>query len=102
MICHAGKARVKDCLEDHREDPIFNAECKAELEKMMEHRATDFRLDSNLRDLCASDIDEMCGYQRVGTSPWPRCTGPAQEVLGLWHQTFQPCCRLQAKYLCHL
>lgn len=67
-MCHAGKARVKDCLEEHREDPSFNAECKAELEKMMEHRATDFRLDSNLRELCTNDIDEMCGYDRVSPS----------------------------------
>ncbi|KAK9857617.1 hypothetical protein WJX84_000703, partial [Apatococcus fuscideae] len=59
-----GKARVKDCLEEHREDPTFNAECKAELEKMMEHRATDFRLDSNLRELCSDDIDTLCGLDR--------------------------------------
>ncbi len=60
-----GNARVKDCLEEHREDPTFNAECKGELEKMMEHRATDFRLDSNLRELCADDIETLCGLERV-------------------------------------
>ena len=53
-------------MEEHREDPTFNAECKAELEKMMEHRATDFRLDSNLRELCSDDIDTLCGLDRVG------------------------------------
>ena len=34
---------MKDCLEDHREDPGFSAECKEEFEIMMEARAADFR-----------------------------------------------------------
>ena len=34
---------MKDCLEEHREDPGFSAECKEEFEIMMEARAADFR-----------------------------------------------------------
>ncbi len=48
-----GGARVKDCLEDHREEPGFSAECKEEFEAMMEARAADFRLDSTLREVRA-------------------------------------------------
>ena len=56
-IGYAGGARVKDCLEEHREDAGFSAECRAEFEKMMEARAADFRLDPTLRE--------------VRTAPWP-------------------------------
>jgi len=55
---------VKDCLESHREDPGFSAECKEEFEAMMEKRAADFRLDSTLREVCADDIEAVCGYER--------------------------------------
>ena len=44
-------ARVKDCLEDHRDDAGFSAECKEMFEQMMEARAEDFRLDSSLREV---------------------------------------------------
>ena len=59
-----GNAQVKDCLEENREKPDFSAECKTEIEKMMERRATDFRLDSTLRETCKQDIDEICGYEK--------------------------------------
>ena len=51
-----GNARAKECLEDAREQPGFSATCKTEVEKMMESRASDFRLDPKLRQLCADDI----------------------------------------------
>ena len=51
-----GNARAKECLEDNREAPGFSATCKTEVEKMMESRASDFRLDPKLRQLCADDI----------------------------------------------
>lgn len=57
---------MKDCLEEHREEPDFSVECKEEFEKMMEARAADFRLDSTLRDKCANDIEDVCGYEKVG------------------------------------
>lgn len=41
---------MKDCLEARREEVGFSAECKEELEAMMEKRAADFRLDSTLRE----------------------------------------------------
>lgn len=59
-----GNARVKDCLEEHRNEPNFSAECKAQLEGMMERRATDFRLDSALAEQCADDIEDVCGYEK--------------------------------------
>ncbi|KAK9820440.1 hypothetical protein WJX72_010380 [[Myrmecia] bisecta] len=59
-----GGAKIKDCLEEHREDPQFSAECKAELEAMMERRAADFRLDAALRELCRKDIEDVCGYEK--------------------------------------
>ncbi|CAI7856614.1 unnamed protein product [Closterium sp. NIES-53] len=55
-----GDARVKDCLEDHRLDPEFSPSCKTEFEQMMARRATDFRLDANLRKYCKGDIAEIC------------------------------------------
>lgn len=59
-----GNARVKACLEDKKEDPEFSAECKKTFEEMMARRATDFRLDAKLRDLCKADIEEVCGYEK--------------------------------------
>ncbi|KAK9867536.1 hypothetical protein WJX84_008718 [Apatococcus fuscideae] len=58
-----GNARAKECLEDHREDPGFQPECKEEIEKMMAARAADFRLDTQLRQLCAEDIRDICAYE---------------------------------------
>ncbi|GJP29711.1 hypothetical protein CLOM_g19337 [Closterium sp. NIES-68] len=57
-----GDARVKDCLEEHRLEAEFSKGCKVEFEKMMERRATDFRLDFNLQKYCHKDITETC-YQ---------------------------------------
>jgi Golgi apparatus protein 1 len=59
-----GNARVKDCLEDNREKAEFSSECKAKFEDMMARRATDFRLDAKLTKLCASDIENVCGYEK--------------------------------------
>lgn len=58
-----GNARAKECLEDHREEPGFQPECKEEIEKMMAARAADFRLDTQLRQLCAEDIRDTCAYE---------------------------------------
>ncbi|KAK9816541.1 hypothetical protein WJX72_001742 [[Myrmecia] bisecta] len=59
-----GGAKIMDCLEEHREDPHFSAECKVELEAMMERRAADFRLDAALRQLCKKDIEDLCSYEK--------------------------------------
>ncbi len=59
-----GAARVKDCLEDHKDEAGFSAGCRTEFESMMARRATDFRLDAQLRELCAADIDAVCGYEK--------------------------------------
>ena len=62
------KSRVKQCLEDHRNDDGFGAACRAELEAVMVHRAADFRLDAALRDACEADIEKVCGYEKVRTA----------------------------------
>ena len=54
-----GNARAKECLEDNRNNPEFSAECKTTFEEMMARRATDFRLDAKLRDLCKVDVDQV-------------------------------------------
>ena len=56
-----GNARAKECLEDNREQPGFSPACKTEVEAMMESRASDFRLDPKLRQLCADDIQVTPG-----------------------------------------
>ena len=61
-----GNSRAKDCLEEHRNDPGFGAECKKEMETMMERRTVDFRLDVHLRSACEADISTTCGYE-LGT-----------------------------------
>ncbi|KAK9821811.1 hypothetical protein WJX81_008502 [Elliptochloris bilobata] len=58
-----GNARAKECLEDNREKEGFSKPCRDELEKMMAARAADFRLDPKLRQLCARDIQVVCGYE---------------------------------------
>lgn len=65
LLLFAGNARVKDCLEEHRDETEFSPECKEEFETMMESRAADYRLDSSLREKCADDIEDLCGFQKV-------------------------------------
>lgn len=59
-----GNARAKECLEEHRDQPGFSPECKAEVEKMMADRAADFRLDAKLKRLCVDDIADLCAHER--------------------------------------
>jgi golgi apparatus protein 1 len=63
-----GSNRVKDCLEAHLDEPKFTPECKAEFTKMMQQRASDFRLGPQLRDACADDISGVCGYSEASKS----------------------------------
>ena len=60
-----GNARAKECLEDNREQPGFSPGCKEEVEKMMESRASDFRLDPKLRQLCADDIQVATSFAHL-------------------------------------
>lgn len=56
--------RLPSPRQDNRNKPDFSAECRDEFEKMMARRATDFRLDAKLRELCKDDIEEVCGYEK--------------------------------------
>lgn len=58
---------MKDCLEQHRNEDDFPAECKEEVEGMMAERSTDFRLDPALREACREDILLTCGWDDVST-----------------------------------
>ncbi|CAI5986739.1 unnamed protein product [Closterium sp. NIES-65] len=90
-----GDARVKDCLEAHRRDSDFSTPCKEEVERMMEHRASDFRLDPGLRKYCHRDIVEvrswgggMAGGNGIGMAGhWEgmaaECEGMAAEWEGM-------------------
>jgi Cysteine rich repeat len=60
-----GQSRVKTCLEEHRADDGFSADCRAELEAMMERRMVDFRLDTNLKEKCLEDIEDLCDFEDV-------------------------------------
>lgn len=45
-------------------DVKFGRVCKEELEKVISARTSDFRLDGELKRMCAKDIDNFCAYQR--------------------------------------
>lgn len=66
---------MKDCLESHREDTGFSAECKDELEAMMEKRAADFRLDSTLREVLPLLLGRGSSY--FCETDCPKCVTPS-------------------------
>jgi hypothetical protein len=41
-------------------DPGFSADCRTELEGMIERRVKDFQLDSRLKAACENDIMDIC------------------------------------------
>ena len=71
-----GGAKVKDCLEDNRNKDSFSADCKEEVDAMIERRVRDFRLDSRLRTVCESDIYSMCAFFGVGAAASKQPTQP--------------------------
>lgn len=56
-----GNARAKECLEEHRNDDGFSEDCRKELERMIELRVGDFRLDPIMREYCAQDVEAVGG-----------------------------------------
>lgn len=95
-----GNARVKDCLEDHRDKQDFSSECRSELESMMKRRAGDFRLDSRLRELCRTDIEDICGFERQSLDPVKGDDGRVSECLQDYRDELQsPACRTRVKKL---
>jgi golgi apparatus protein 1 len=58
-----GEDRVIQCLENHRKDMHFSTECRKEVESVMERRSRDYKLDPEIRTLCAEDIDRVCGAE---------------------------------------
>ena len=51
-----GHSRAIVCLEQHRAEPNFSRSCRVEIEALMIARATDFRLDPQLRRACKNDV----------------------------------------------
>lgn len=93
---------MKDCLEQHRQEDDFSAECRDELESMMAERATDVRLDSSLRSACEEDIMRTCGWQEVcppASSPATAEPGQAYFTvqLMLYHQSLD--CEICVKHV---
>ena len=43
----------------------------------MQRRAADHRLDPSLREACASDIEDVCGYEKVRVYQLAHLEGPA-------------------------
>lgn len=59
-----GNARAKECLEEHRLDEGFSEDCRKEIERTIELRVGDFRLDPVMRQHCAKDVESLCAYQK--------------------------------------
>ncbi len=62
---------MKDCLEEHREDPGFSAECKEEFEIMMEARAADFRCALLRRHSVLFSVQLCCLSHTLSTGAPP-------------------------------
>ncbi|GFH19709.1 uncharacterized protein HaLaN_16706 [Haematococcus lacustris] len=56
-----GNMQAQECLEDNMDEAQFSADCKEELENTIAKRVADFRLDTAMRDACASDLEDTCG-----------------------------------------
>lgn len=56
-----GNNQAKECLEDNRDKEGFSKECRVEIEKLMERRARDFRLEGGVMNECGDDMLEKCG-----------------------------------------
>ena len=52
-----GHSRAIECLEKHREEPGFSPKCKGDVEDLLAARIKDFRLDPQLKRVCAVDIE---------------------------------------------
>ncbi|KAG1658887.1 hypothetical protein FOA52_000675 [Chlamydomonas sp. UWO 241] len=91
-----GGARVKECLEGHRHE--LGDDCKAEVDKMIEARTRDFRLDSRLVRYCSGDILETCAVSG-NASTWAKSSGHHVTTClqDFYHELKDPKCREQVK-----
>lgn len=51
-------------MEEHRNDEGFSEDCRKEIERTIELRVGDFRLDSIMRQHCRNDVELLCAYQK--------------------------------------
>ncbi|KAF6774609.1 hypothetical protein AHF37_06845 [Paragonimus kellicotti] len=83
----AGNHAILECLtdamdRDRRNRGTFDPVCRRHLWDVMELRAKDYRLDPELQQLCASDIDKYCQAEAEATlkSPYEK-NGPVLHCL---------------------
>ncbi|KAF8562076.1 hypothetical protein P879_06805 [Paragonimus westermani] len=83
----AGNHAILECLtaavdRDRRTRGTFDPVCRQHLWDVMELRAKDYRLDPELQQLCASDIDKYCQAEAEATlkSPYEQ-NGPVLRCL---------------------
>eukprot|EP00873_Tetraselmis_striata_P041198 jgi/Tetstr1/461462/TSEL_006570.t1 len=70
-----GKGRVIECLENHIKDKEFSAQCAKMLEKRMQNKSKDIRLDFRFRLLCRDDVRTLCpSFETLVTKPWVKST----------------------------
>lgn len=88
-----GHAKAQLCLEKERDKPGFGEDCKALLEKVMEDRARDFRLDVNLREHCGTDIELICQFEEKTSESTSNSDSRVIECLQDYHEDLtDPAC----------
>ncbi len=92
-----------ECLEDHRADDGFGADCREKLEEVMAARAMDFRLDAPLREACEADAQRVCGIalSRLDSVPGydakvVRCLQDFREELQVRRRRVLSCSKAEA------
>ncbi|KAF5838865.1 hypothetical protein DUNSADRAFT_2034 [Dunaliella salina] len=75
-----GHGRIIRCLEEKTEDPDMSKECKSEVERVMNEKAKDYRLNYRLTHACEQDIPRLCDNV-CSTIPGMVCGGLVLQCL---------------------
>ncbi|XP_034236975.1 Golgi apparatus protein 1 [Thrips palmi] len=57
---HEPEQRILNCLKQHRDDAVFNEDCRKIVIHRMIEQNTDYRLNPDLRKSCQPDIKKFC------------------------------------------
>lgn len=69
-FCHDEPEQgIFNCLKGHRDDPVFNEDCKKIVIHRMIEQNTDYRLNPDLRKSCQPDIKKFCGAVILQSNP---------------------------------
>lgn len=71
---------MRRCLEQKTEDPDMSKECKAEVVRVMNEKAKDYRLNYRLTHACEQDIPRLCDNV-CSTIPGQICGGLVLQCL---------------------